>query len=693
MEAEPPLSSVCKGLLRNRALPLVALIFLACSLTPGELQGQEEAEWHTPRVLALVQQAQEARQGRVDDGSLTSYRADAQGYVYFFLHREDTDKRVLVKTDQIAVELYWRAPNQTKQRIVGLRDEKSLPTNIRYHLDHLVVVQNEFGNSIRIGDGDEVSAVFHPVAPGSEIIYDFALGDSLTITFPGPEEPVRVYEVHVRPKHFDSPGYVGSVFLDRATSAIVRMDFTFTPASYVDSYLDYIRISLDNGLWLGRHWLPYEQRLEIRREVPFLDIPAGSIIRGRFEISNYIFNEPLPPALFQGLPVSALPEEQRRAYPFEDGLHAQLQEEGLSPPPELAEIRAKALSLAGEHYMSGLRRLRVHFPSISETLRYDRAEGLFAGAGLSYEPHPLLRGRFHAGYAFGRNRPAASLDLSGGEKLPGTGVRAVWNELRDLGPLPGTNMLFNTLSSIFSNRDYLDPFFATGVGVYHTHTLDGFGQLMVSADWARHRQATDVTSDGRVASEFRPVLPIQEGEIATLSLHGASQALPRGFYGDFTAEVGRFHGAGFGTLKAQLGWTRHWYDRGVDLRSELHLGAISSQAPLQALYLLGGRGTLPGYPYRSFVGDRFWLARVEGAKTLLFPWVSLRGFGAVGSTTLSSHSVPPDWPTTPTPNTLFSAGLGVALGWDTVRLDACRGLNGGDWEFVVSVKRSLRGWM
>ncbi|MFG1691164.1 peptide-methionine (S)-S-oxide reductase MsrA [Gemmatimonadota bacterium] len=485
-----------RDVLLFRALPSAILLILACSLSPGDLQGQEEEEWNTPRALALVEQAREARTRRVVDGDLTSYSADARGYVYFFLHREDTDERILVKTDQIAVEVYWRAPDETKQRIVGLRDEKSLPTNIHYHLDHLVVVQNEFGNSIRIGDGDEVSAVVHPMAPGSEIFYDFALGDSLTITLPGPEEPVRVFEVHVRPKHFDSPGYVGSVFLDRATSAIVRMDFTFTPASYVDSYLDYIRISLDNGLWLGRHWLPYEQRLEIRREVPFLDIPAGSIIRGRFEISNYTFNEPLQPSLFQGPPVSAVPEEQRRAFPFQDSLHAQLQEEGLSPPPELAEVRAMAVSLAGQHYMSGLRRLRAHFPSISETFRYDRVEGLFAGAGLSYEPHPLLRGRIHAGYAFGRERPAASLDLSGGQGLTGTGVRAIWNELRDMGPLPGTNGLFNTLSSIYSR---LEGVVDTAVG-YMGGRVENPSYEQVCTGTTGHAEVVEVTFDPQVIS-------------------------------------------------------------------------------------------------------------------------------------------------------------------------------------------------
>ena len=80
------------------------------------------------------------------------------------------------------------------------------------------------------------------------------------------------------------------MYLDRATAAIVRMSFTFTPASYVDSYLDYIRISLDNSLWMGRYWLPYRQEVELRREMPILDFMAGSIIRGRFEIGDYEFN-------------------------------------------------------------------------------------------------------------------------------------------------------------------------------------------------------------------------------------------------------------------------------------------------------------------------------------------------------------------------------------------------------------------
>src|SRR5690606_7690670 len=144
----------------------------------------------------------------------------------------------------------------------------------------------------------------------------------------GAADPIRVYELEVRPRRPDRPGFVGSIFLDQASAAIVRMNFTFTPASYVDKRLDYIRVGLDNGLWDGRHWLPNEQTLEIRRQVPIFDFPTGGVIRGVVRINGYEFNQPLPPAIFFGSRVVAVPKQQREAYDFPIGLFDRLEEEG-----------------------------------------------------------------------------------------------------------------------------------------------------------------------------------------------------------------------------------------------------------------------------------------------------------------------------------------------------------------------------
>src|SRR6185503_4365017 len=113
-----------------------------------------------------------------------AYQAMATGHVFFLIDRPSTAERTLIKADQIAIEVFWKAPRSTKQRIVGMRDQKVLPTRIRYHLDHLTVVQDDFADLIRIGDGDEVSSVVHPLAPGAEQIYDYAQGDALAISFP-----------------------------------------------------------------------------------------------------------------------------------------------------------------------------------------------------------------------------------------------------------------------------------------------------------------------------------------------------------------------------------------------------------------------------------------------------------------------------------------------------------------------------
>ena len=84
----------------------------------------------------------------------------------------------------------------SKQQIVGRRDTTLLPTDIAYHRDHLGIVQNNFPNIIRLGEGDEVRDVPHPLSPQGLQQYDFAITDSLRIELPG--RRVNVYEVRVR---------------------------------------------------------------------------------------------------------------------------------------------------------------------------------------------------------------------------------------------------------------------------------------------------------------------------------------------------------------------------------------------------------------------------------------------------------------------------------------------------------------
>jgi len=661
--------------------------------------------------MELVARARGVRQSAAVDPDLRAYRAIATGHVFFLVDRPSSGKRTLVKADQLALEIYWRAPRDTRQRIVGMRDQKVLPTNIRYHLDHLTVVQDDFDDRIRLGDGDEVAGVVHPVAPGSEEIYDFRLADSLTISFPGRNGEVRVYEIQVRPRNSELPGFVGSVFIDRTAAAIVRMTFTFTPASYVDRELDYIRISLDNSLWENKWWLPYRQELEIRRELPRLDFLVGSVIRGRLEIGDYVLNPDLADEFFGGTRVTVVSEAQRESYPFTEPLIPEADARELAPTPTLEEIHAQALSLMKGQYLSGLSRFRLHLRSASEVFRWNRAEGATPALGFSFRPSNGLTMRAHGGWSFGRGEPTLMLTLLGGQVRPNTGIALTWNELRDLGLFSATSGVLNTLAGLTGAYDWTDPWFSSGVEAFRIFTTGG-APTRVALRWER-QEAGVMTVDQDDAGRFRPVRPVDEGDLTLAEAH-TEVALPGDVSVAITGRLGRFEPAVEGeathdaVLVGALAWERITPGTLRRLTARLDGGIAVGEVISQHFFLLGGAGTLLGHPFRSQVGDRFWLARLEAVWPLLPPWISLRAFAAAGAAKLTEDDKSPviqwrrsgvwrpieiAWGANGDAGVRASAGLGVALGWDVLQLDLGRGVDGGKWELVVSVDRRFRGWL
>ena len=113
-----------------------------------------------------MERATERRAQQLADTALRDYHSTAHGYLTFLAQVGENfpDPPKVVRSDELALEVYWRAPNLSKQRIVGRRDTLALPTNIAYHQDHLGIVQNNFPSIIRIGEGDEVRDVPHPLS-------------------------------------------------------------------------------------------------------------------------------------------------------------------------------------------------------------------------------------------------------------------------------------------------------------------------------------------------------------------------------------------------------------------------------------------------------------------------------------------------------------------------------------------------
>ena len=285
------------GVLRRVAWCYLLLLVAAASrLTPVELAGSAGAGRRATEVRGQAQR----------DSSLRSYRTRAHGFVFFLAQVGDELQGAprLVKADELDVEVYWRAPDLSKQTILGWRDGRWLPTDINYHRDHLGIVTNNFGDRIRIGEGDEVKDVVHPLSPDGSGWYDFALTDSLRIQTR--DGDLLVYQLQVRPRDWGEPLVVGTLSLDAASAELVRFRFGFTPAAYLEKGLEDISIMLENARFEDRWWLPYRQEIEIRRRSQWLDFPARGIIRGRWEIGDYDFDVTIPPDVLRGPAIGGL---------------------------------------------------------------------------------------------------------------------------------------------------------------------------------------------------------------------------------------------------------------------------------------------------------------------------------------------------------------------------------------------------
>src|SRR5437773_1041113 len=447
--------------------PVLAVLALGVLLRPAPVAAQA---WNSDAALALARRAVLRRGGAVADSSLHDYKAQAHGFLFFLgaFGQGLADPPRLVKADQLELEVYWKAPASSKQRVIGWRDQTQLPTDINYHRDHLGIIQNNFGAAMRLGEGDEVRDVPHPLSPAGPDIYDFALGDTTTIMLP--EREVRVVTLRVRPKDFGLPRIVGTLYLDAEPADLVRMAFNFTPRSYLDAELEDVSIVLDNALWERRYWLPYRQEIEIRRRVTWLDVPVRGIIRARWEIDGYVLNLGLANSWFAGDEITFLPKAERDSFPWKEPLGAALQD--IAEPVrqnDLERVRAEVEQIAGRRILTGLKGRRLGVRGVSDLLHANRVEGLAAGAGVVVRgggERRELRARASYGFADRRAKGALSaVDRRGRSALE----VSVYREVRDIGDAAVIAPLFNSFSSQEFGRDYGDYYLADGGRITYRH--------------------------------------------------------------------------------------------------------------------------------------------------------------------------------------------------------------------------------
>jgi hypothetical protein len=685
--------------------------------------------WNDSLSRALVDRATARRAEQLADTGLTAYRADAHGYVTFLAQLGEgfPVPPKVVKADELALEVYWHAPNLSKQRIIGRRDTLLLPTDIRYHRDHLGIVQNNFPSIIRLGEGDEVADVPHPLSQIGLREYDFAISDSLPIHLPGRD--INVYEVKVRPKDDRKARVIGALYIDQSGGQVVRMAFNFTRAAFLDKQLEDLSIVLENGLVGGQYWLPHRQEIEIRRSGTWLDYPVRGIIRGRWEIANYRFDVQIPGSMFAtGPEIVQAPLQEQARYPWKGLILDSL------PPDvravtdaDVSRIQAEARQLVRAQALAHVRSTAASARGISDIVHFNRVEGLAVGGGVAQRFGSGLSATARARYGVDDKEVKGEATLAW-QHASGFGVSAFGlRGFREVGDEQERSAAINSIAAQEFASDYTDPYFVRGAGVGMDFPAVASVRFSLSASIERHDSVR--VNAAAVRGSFVPTLGVAAQRHARITLE-ANRSPALWLFGtelEARAEIALL------APPARDSWQLG--DVGRNLRASIRanierpigaggqrlvlhtVGAASATTVLEDLAYFGGPATAPGYDYHSLWSRTGIAQRIEWRTPAPFVSFSLGRFGRVPARgTLAPFAnvvflgasncgnVQPDGgaesavrSSSSRPSSCFtrsasgypSLGVGYLTPFDLIRLDVARGLRDGRWTFYVDVSREL----
>ncbi len=671
-------------------MSIVKPVAILLALAFGDALGAQQ--WNVTAARGLAERAVLRRTEQLTDSTLLGYRSSAMGYLTFLAQVGDTAllPPKVIKQDQIAVRIFWAPPASSKQIVVGLRDTTLLPSDIGYYRDRYGIVQSNFPDRIRMGDGKDIADVLHPFAAAGLDAYDFALGDSLAIITA--QGRIDVHRVLFRPRDATQPRAAGSAYLDASTGDIVRLELTFTRAAILDERIEHLAVVLDNALIEGKYWLPRSQQIEVQRAATWWQIDVRGIIRGRWEVCCYDLDQRIPVQTFYGSAISFAPRDSLRAYAFEGNILETL-------PADVAAIRSedveRATAMAEQLVARSLRErtqgAAFTTPAVSELLRFNRAEGFALGLAGRARLRGALWGDARARYGVGDSRWKGELGLSLG-LADGQAMRLyARDDLSEARAVTEVSGVRNSLASGLFGTDLGDPYHARALGLELNFGRYAGVRLRARAEFEEHRRRPAAITRG-----VPPLLPVTEGDARSLTV--IADGIQRRPFGGLLLAAGQvqvFELDGRGArIDVRGEYTRTSSHGTVLLRSTASAVSAGVSAP-QFLAVLGGPTSTPGHASYDWVARHAITQRVEWQREIPFVPVPLGRYGTMpGRATLApfAHALWVDgtrgirgarqgW--------YPALGIGLEPFLGVVRFDVAHGLRDGRWTFGVDV---MRGW-
>jgi hypothetical protein len=685
-------------------------LVLAATLAVAQRSTSDTGAYHDAATAALITRAAARHAEQV--ARLDRYLARVQSRMEASVSATRFGPGLTLLNVDLVARVHWQRPADLSVELLGARTKVArLPGANRDVLGgwFLGLVTSEpwfapgaMGNEIDfMGIPDEPA--LHPLAPGADRWYRYAIVDSVQLLMPG--RPVRTVAVVVEPRRLEASLVQGTMWLDADSLDVVRFTVAFVgPGLWTEDddeapQLVGAEADLEYALHEGRFWLPYRQILTLEwryRYLPGAVLPARAVS----SFDGYVLTE-VPPIAFQRRTSRSRLERECEPWShgdaFECGTRREVRvsrDDGrryqvVIPPLDslgqfdfddrggaatfddevvgrrLTEMALQAGALPAE--ARAAHRPLVHpalVAALRDGVRFNRVQGPSLGGGA----------RLRLG-GFATLEPRARVS-AGDERLTG-GMALRWDaprsdarlearrELREAEPWTSGLSLGGTLRAAFLGDDAADYYLTTGAGAVVTWRLGRARGTRFEIGWERQESvpATDgsvlhdvLFGDGRLP----PNPPIVDGDFGRVLV-----SRQFGTAGSPTLELGAE-----GLTGGEAAGARAWIVGDAPFAIGRRRARVSARAGHtlgdslpQLQFRAGGRHTVRGYEYGMRRGRGLWAVQSE-VEIVPNEWVAPLLLADVGNVIGNGSGDP-----------LVGVGLGLALGNGWLRIDLVKGVH------------------
>jgi hypothetical protein len=266
----------------------------------------------------------------------------------------------------------------------------------------------------------------------------------------------------------------------------------------------------------------------------------------------------------------------------------------------------------------------------------------------------------------------------------------------DLSDVPVISTVLNSFRSQEAGKDLGDYVLLSGVRGRMGVPLSARSSIIL--DLGVERSQSMAVAATPVRGTYAPNPPLGAGDYfqgaVTFRQGAAGVGLAQDLYGEARLELGDGPTQYFRVTAEVTGITALG---GRALVARGYLGWGSEGLPTYRSFVLGGRGTLLGEPFRAYGGRSILLLQVEWRPTISVPAVGFGTFASTGSDLVIAPFVAAGWSDRAIPGTTWRATngvrpvVGVGIEWlmNLLRLDVGVGLLDGGVQVTFDV---TRGW-